>query len=839
MLLIEKLKNVTGSVSCRHAPGQISKSLSFNPKSHLFDKIYSRVLENIIMKLFRHLIIFSILLACHNVSYSVPALRQTQIYIEPNGCKTEIIKVGDESIHFISTKDGILLHIDKDGFISLGKLDEEGCVVSTGSRLEEIESEKSVTFLSDIDFKKIEEKRNLKRISPRRGPGLTSTTYPHTGSPKGLIILVEYTDVKFMTPDARAYFQDMINGENFTLYNGTGSVVKYFSDQSQGLFTPSFDVMGPVTLPNEREYYGGNVNGADKNAYQMVLDAVDILDESIDFSQYDNDGDGAIDNIYLFYAGQGEADYGGPDTVWPHSWDIRWDGINKEVDGVKLGKYGCSNEWSKNSPVGLGTFVHEFSHVLGLPDLYPTNRLSNDYTPGSYSVLDQGPYNNEGRTPPNYSSYELNALDWIEPIILEEPKTVILNSIQSGEIALIPTKDPNEFFLFENRQMEGWDSYIPNHGLLIWHIDYDANVFQNNAVNNDRNHPRVDLIKANNNNSEPAGFPFPGTSGATAFTSETQPSFKTWDGTLMEIPITDIKEKNNVITFDVAGGGFKMTAPGPKVTEWSEKDGYFMIEWDKVEGVVDYFVSVFTNDGSQLGCIFTGFDESQLPEGWNASAVSWNTTVGSYGEKSPSYKFGKDNQILRSPQFEDDITGLEYWAKGTASENSHILIEGCKGGEWYDVFEYHPEGEESENIVITDFLPQTKQIRFTMKRDKGSILLDDVIINFGDKGERLDDYDNVTTGNYNSLKVENLIDINPYYYFRVAAWDGEFICESPIVYFELKGEAQNAEIESITNSETDFYENILNLKGQKIKNPEKGKIIIINTPEGYKKIVNK
>ena len=140
----------------------------------------------------------------------------------------------------------------------------------------------------------------------------------------------------------------------------------------------------------------------------MVIEACRQLNPEIDFSQYDLDNDQYIDNVFIFYAGQGEASGGSSDCVWPHSWEVEIAEMGSQhiFDNVHLNRYACSNEWELSAlgygyrPVGIGTFIHEFSHVMGLPDLDSTQYVEDTFTPGAWSVMDYGPYNNYGCTPP-------------------------------------------------------------------------------------------------------------------------------------------------------------------------------------------------------------------------------------------------------------------------------------------------------------------------------------------------------------------------------------------------------------------------------------------------------
>ncbi len=408
-----------------------------------------------------------------------------------------------------------------------------------------------------------------------RGPGLFDYSFPSKGKQKVLVILVEFSDVQFNsknkspynTIDAKTFFTDMLNKEGFDTYEASGSARDWFLQNSNGMFEPEFDVYGPVTLSQNMKYYGGNDSlGDDQRPYQMIIDACNALDNEVDFKEYDRDGNGYVDNVYVFYAGYGEADYYGDDcedTIWPHAWEISSAAPNRrplQLDGVYIDRYACSNETigygvRKDCPDGIGTFVHEFSHVLGLPDLYCTDdNLSSDkepFTPGDYSILDYGSYNNEGLTPPNYSAYERYALDWIVPEMLVSGEHQLVNIADSNKAYIVKTDREQEFYLLENRQQTGWDEYIPGHGMLVWHIDFDESVFYYGYVNNTKDHQYVDLIEADNVQSSrsQAADPFPGTKNVTSFGFSTTPSLQSWSGLNLGVDLTNIAENEGLITF--------------------------------------------------------------------------------------------------------------------------------------------------------------------------------------------------------------------------------------------------------------------------------------------------
>ena len=430
------------------------------------------------------------------------------------------------------------------------------------------------------------------------------TNYPTTGSPKGLVLLVQFKDIKFQTPNAHEAFNDLINKPGYDYNGATGSARDYFVENSGGLYQPDFNVYGPITVPNNENYYGAP-EGAfvrDCRPWQMVIDAVDqlIIDEpELNLADYDCDGDGFVDNIFVYFAGYGQNE-GGPDwTIWPHSADIyNLYGVTKEVHGVKLGNYACTNELTGNSGVvraGIGTFVHEFSHVLGLPDLYSTNG-SGAFTPNYYEVMDIGPYLNNGNTPPYMSAFDRYSLGWLNFRELTGPENIELSDIRSNEALLIPTLKDEEFFVLENRQNVGWDTYIPGHGMLIWHIDYDRDAWINNTVNNDVSHQRVDIIEADGVASATTmpGDPFPGTTNVTEFTSTSRPAMTTWIGVPVNMPITTIREQDGIIYFRVKGGGDRIE-PVNALEATNITPVSFTANWEARAGATGYEIDICAN----------------------------------------------------------------------------------------------------------------------------------------------------------------------------------------------------------------------------------------------------
>lgn len=506
------------------------------------------------------LVLFISLIGC-STGEAIPAKIGITTFVQPDGTTIKIKFTGNGDLHFVTTEDGKILAMDSLGFYRLADINEDGLLTpSVHCPNESTRSQNGIT-IKQLDLRKFAARNTLSsRSFDHAGKGRLHYDYPSTGTPHVPIILVEYSDVKFSDAyDVKNYFNEMANGDNFKQFGSYGSLKQYFNDQSYGKFIPTFDVLGPVTLDKPREYYGDNYGqGWDVKAHQMVSDAVTILDPEVDFSIYDEDGDGDVDFIYIIYAGHGEHRGGGEKTVWPHAGQLKEMANFKMADGKFLNAYACSNELIYDTPEGMGAFVHEYCHILGLPDLYTTDMIieERDFTPGPYTILDYGVYNNDGRTPPNFTAYERNVLEWNDPVYIDMPMKMEMNEISTGEFGLIAASE-NEFFLIENRQQTGWDEYLPNHGMLIWHIDYNPQVFENNEVNLNPDHQYVDLLEANNRpgySKYAADFTFPGTTGNDSFSPYTSPALKTWNGDKINLSLNNIREEDGIIYFDVETG---------------------------------------------------------------------------------------------------------------------------------------------------------------------------------------------------------------------------------------------------------------------------------------------
>lgn len=355
-------------------------------------------------------------------------------------------------------------------------------------------------------------------------------TSPFFGKKRGLVILAEFTDVAFKTVNDREKYDNIMNAKGYTTTEGfRGSVADYFRDQSNGQFELTFDVLGPFSTEHDFAYYGtNNSEGYDLLPHEMIIEMCHAADSLVDFADYDWDGDGEVDEIFVVYAGKGEADGGKTTTIWPHMWSLEEAaGETLTLDGTVINIYACANELDAKGAInGIGTFCHEFSHCLGLPDFYSTIGASKSVM-GSFDLMDQGVYNGGGFCPPSFTAYEKMVCGWQMPIVLDN-EDVYVDGIapisENGQTYIIYNDAcPDEFYTIENRQSTGWDKSFPTKGLLITHVDYDEYLWLYNYPNSvisdltaqsiygyekGNDHARMTFFHANDKDLSPKLYPY-------------------------------------------------------------------------------------------------------------------------------------------------------------------------------------------------------------------------------------------------------------------------------------------------------------------------------------------
>ena len=522
-----------------------------------------------------------------STTFAVPAKQAKKTLTLADGTQVVATQMGDEYMNWWQADNGMryVESQDKEGVYEAANMD----VMAAHAQMRRaIIGEKRAKRLNSV-VKPV----NMSFSSGQQRVQIGDEHITYTGKKKGIIILVQFPNQKFETGHDNAYYKMVANEKGLTHEDGyVGSVTDYFLSQSNGQFELDFDIAGPYTLSHTSSYYGKN-DGAniDTKVGYMIQEGCDAaVEDGFNFNDYDWDGDGYADQVFVLYAGLGEASGGDAKTVWPHEYQIRYTCVGKVLNYTAEGKgkvdtYACANEMERviNNATGtytnelklagIGTICHEFSHCLGFADMYDTSSNGGNYGMGFYDVMSAGSYNGGGFTPCNYTAYERIYAGWTEPIVLDEPATI--KAMQSSEdygrpFILYNDKHPDEFYTLENRQKKGWDAELYGSGLMITHVDYDQTKWGINQVNaSASDHQRCTIFHADNDADGTVlesikNDLYPYMSGGVPLndelTDDSRPAAKLYnknaDGTkYMGKPITAIKKNvNGTMSFDVMGG---------------------------------------------------------------------------------------------------------------------------------------------------------------------------------------------------------------------------------------------------------------------------------------------
>lgn len=564
-------------------------------------------------------------------AFAVPAKRVKRQVQQPDGSVLTVMLRGDENFHYTSTEDGQPLVQRADGAYCYATLDSNGKLTASAQVAHDVESRGAVelSFLNyyTAESQKVRslgmeraKQRNARRMARLANRGVVDASGKPvrrvmagatggegigvTGKRKGLVILVNFKDKKMQSKHTQAEWNDYFNKVGYNKYGNNGSVHDYFYAQSYGKLDLEFDVIGPVTVSKNMASYGANdAQGNDIDPAGMIKEACELAyaKEKMDMSQYDWDGDGAVDQVYVIYAGYGEAAGGEANTIWPHEWDIQGGGYSLVLGGQRIRTYACSSELNGGNGTdisGIGTACHEFSHCMGIPDFYDTAG-GGCFGMDAWDLMDYGSYGGDGYEPTGYNTYEKWVSGWIEPTILTAPcyiKNMKPLSDAPEACVVFNEANKNEYYIFENRQLKGTDVALPNHGMLVIHVDYDQKVWFDNEVNNTSNHQRFTVVPADNKltSETVSGDTYPGTTKSTELTDTSKPAATLFNANsdgrkFLGKPVTEITEKDGLISFTFMGG-VNLDAPQPKVMNMTETS--FTGGWNAVDGAESYTVEL-------------------------------------------------------------------------------------------------------------------------------------------------------------------------------------------------------------------------------------------------------
>lgn len=636
------------------------------------------------------------LLAFTCPSRSVPAKRGVWRTVTlSNGLTIKARLCGDEHAHWWQAEDGRCFDVD-----SLGK----GKAVVPQELMSKARSRMAAR-------RQAARRANAKKASQRIATNGNKGKFQ--GQRHGLIILVNFADSKFNTSKfgpTQTLYSRIANEANYGENNFKGSISDYFKAQSGGQFLLDFDVAGPVTLPNGYSYYGQNDDdGYDKRPTKMVKEACQAVDGSVDFSKYDWDGDGEVEEVFVVYAGNGEHDTTNkPNLIWPHMDNLANYDEQLTLDGVTINTYACASELNSDKTLsGIGTFCHEFSHCMGFPDMYDTASDGNNFGMGSWDLMNYGSYNGDGYVPAGYSGYEKMVCGWTTPIELDKPMTVngMERLADMGQTYIIYNKgNRNEYYILENRQQSGFDKYLPGSGLLIERVDYDKDIWEWNAVNTTNggyypegsytpsynDHQRITIFHANNIEYDGNNATYPYAS-LDSLTDSSQPAATVWnanaDGTyLMHCRVYGITQNADgtvAFSFGWADGNATGTNDSILFKETFDKCAGKGGNDGKFSGKITFRVFEPDNDGWKHIDGLTG----NYMYGANKCAKFGNSSQPISGwVVSPAFTLQGDTAVIsfRAAGWnaKADGTGLDVSVSGTDAkllDNGNLTM---KKGEW-------------------------------------------------------------------------------------------------------------------------------------------------------------
>ncbi len=466
-----------------------------------------------------------------NPVYAVPADTRPVRMFQPSGFQFDGFQKGDEWQNWFETSAGFTILKNENNVWTYAVRGVSGSLNLGPENVTE----------SNMDIGPAD--RGIpKHLKPPREIALDESPVPNIASSSRTdylvpLLLIDYPDA--LNQYTVQNFDDLMNLAD---YNSTGSFKDYYEEVSYNQFHPVTTVMGWYTASNYHDYYANSGSSSTMRAAALVREAVDSAEAAgLDFSQFDNDGDGYVDALNVVHGGHG-AEQGDLSNIWSHKYWLSAGGLSVQYDGVWIDAYTINPEMQSSAQTNIGVIAHEFGHAVGLPDLYDTDGSSSGA--GNWSLMAGGAWGGNGSSPqyPSHMTpWSKDALDWLNPVTITADTTgVQIPPIENSAVAyrLNHPMEDGEYFLVEHRNQQGFDQTLVEGGILIWHLDSTviANNWNSNSVNNNEPHFGVALEQAdgdndleNDSNSGDTGDPFPGSTSNTAFDDNSNPNSHSHD----------------------------------------------------------------------------------------------------------------------------------------------------------------------------------------------------------------------------------------------------------------------------------------------------------------------
>ena len=682
---------------------------------------------------------------------------------QPDGTTVTLLMHGDEFCHFMTTTDGFTVVEGDDGFYCYADKDSDGQLIATDviAKNPDVRNDSQRSFLANrkkmvapemTEFQKemkanrLLMQRDYTALKSNNGvrTNRSGTLWPNIdySNFKGLIVLVEFSDRKFLTEAPQSLYQKLTSEKNYLdtshehfPVDVEGSARDYFYDNSMGLFDPTFDVVGPVQISKKATDIGGK-DASSQSLGAIFKEVLSKIDSQVDFSQYDMNNDGTIDMVYFIFAGYGSYIQGNNSNyLWPHAQDFsqnaRWFGLI--FDNMKFGRYACSVELLDYEQYadqhqyldGIGTICHEFSHVLGLADHYDADYAENGQAkaPGDWDIMASGTDGNYGLSPVGYNAFERHVLGFATPKTLDVAGIYSLNPLNtSNECFILHTGTDKEDFYIENRQQTRWDRFLPGHGMLVWRADLTNDyVWKSNQVNNVLGSEHFELLNE--------GL-------VHDLTTNTLPALKSSKGKDALFNLYDITEsEEGIISFEA-----------------SNENKFY----DVTEDFED--MAITTTDASDVNGTFCN---------WNLSKATIEETENTIGKGARMVKLAKSG-YLETTAFTKPVYKISFsvW-NGSAIARINAKYKNANDMEWTTLTNSNGNTVESlsrnasTSITINAPISAGSQFRITMlsSSNAAATYIDDIVFTYKDdntngvESNQVARPDNSQTYNLNGQRV--------------------------------------------------------------------------------------
>ncbi len=666
------------------------------------------------------------------MTLAVGAYPYPQDVKQPDGSTLTIRLHGDEWYNWITTTDGYRILKSSRGYYEYGALLKSGELVASGVRASNIANRKpaELRFLAGTPKNLgISTDQMLKRRQEKSTTGLKSanmyTFFPSRGEANLLVILANFSDTQPLY--GQQAFRRFMNEPG---YDGRGSFRDYYLEVSGGLLTVNSTVTQWVQVPWAHDYYGPN-DKWNEFAFEAIQAAAAA---GVDFSLFDNDGDGIVEGVAIIHQGAGQEVTGDERDIWSHSHTFSADGIPsiaRTFNGVVVNQYTVQPEWrTLNGEMNsIGVICHEFGHNLGLHDFYDTSGGIRDGT-GKWDIMAAGAYNGNpaGSSPAHHNPFSKKEMDWVQQVVIDEPQQIQIEPvITSRQTLRVNASNENDYLLLENRRRTGFDRYIPGEGMLVYHADSTliAERRYSNIINAFPTQGFCPISAGEVVND--ASCPFPGTLTVSELTDFSTPAALTNGGEPFRHSLTNIKIEGENVTFDFMAiqdgapliiSAHALNSESIEVSWTPSETGYpILLAWssDGVFGLPENGRLYQSGDeisgggtvlyyGSAINAVIHG----SLPPSAEYHYSVWSNKGASYSQNLTISGRTNPAPVVEFPWMEGFEDGLNGWRQDAVSGNNEwkISSRGTQG-----LPEAAFEGENFAYLRITNWsTPVTRLI---------------------------------------------------------------------------------------------------------------------------------